>query len=320
MMKSRRLQICFSLLVLAAGILASASFELYAAENYAQGAETCQSCHSAEHSVWEQTKHFASFRQAHKNPKAKDILAAVGGSSNMKANETCTLCHYTMVQESADTKAVAKSGTSCESCHGASSGWLPIHNDYGGPSINKETETPEHKSKRFADAEAAGWIHPGHKYAIANNCMNCHGLAHPGLNADTLAKMLGAGHPINPEFELVKYSQGSVRHRFYPPDTTVNAEMTPSELARMFVTGQAAKLVSATQAMSKSTDPTYQTAQKKRLEDSKTALSAVKSVPEAAQLIANPTDELAKKLAEAIVDKDLSGEVGSLLPDKASYK
>jgi len=27
--------------------------------------------------------------------------------------------------------------------------------------------------------------------------MNCHGLAHPSLNAGTLAKMLGAGHPIN---------------------------------------------------------------------------------------------------------------------------
>ena len=320
MMKWRGFLYGFSLTVLLVGVLSLPLSKLYAEGSYAQGSEKCQSCHSAEHGVWEQTKHFASFREAHKNPKAKDILAAVGGSSNMKANETCTLCHYTMVRESADAKAVAKSGTSCESCHGASSGWLSIHNDYGGPSINKGTETPEHKAKRIADAEAAGWIHSGNKYAIASNCMNCHGLAHPGLDADKLAKMLGAGHPINPDFELVRYSQGSVRHRFYPPDTTVNAEMTPPELARMFVTGQAAKLVSATQAMSKSTDPAYQKAQKKRLEDSKAALSAVKSVPEAAQLIANPTDELAKQLVTAIADKDLSGEVGSLLPDKATYK
>lgn len=320
MIKWRGFLVRFSLTVLVAGILSLPSLNLYAEESYAQGAEKCLSCHSAEHAVWEQTKHFASFREAHKNPKAKDILAAVGGSTNMKANETCTLCHYTMVSESAGAKGPAKSGTSCESCHGASSGWLPIHNDYGGSSIDKDTETPEHKTKRFADAEAAGWIHSGSKYDIASNCMNCHGLAHAGLGADTLAKMLGAGHPINAEFELVKYSQGTVRHRFYPPDTTVNAEMTPPELARLFVTGQAAKLVSATRAMSKSKDAAYQEAQKKRLEDAKAALSVVKSVPEAAQLIANPTDELAKKLVVAIADKDLSGEVNSLLPDKATYK
>ena len=296
----------------------TAPISLLAAFN--QGAETCQKCHSAEHTVWEQTRHFASFREAHKNPKAKDILAAVGGSTNMKANQTCTLCHYTMVQESAEAQAVAKSGTSCESCHGASSGWFSVHNDYGGTSVTKETETPEHKTKRIADAEAAGWIHPGKKYDIAMNCMNCHGLAHSGLDGDTLAKMLGAGHPINPNFELVQYSQGTVRHRFYPPDTTVNAEMTKPELARMFVTGQAAKLVSATQAMSKSSDASYQEAQKKRLEDAKAVLSAVKSVPEAAQLIANPAEESARGLVAAIADKDLSSEVGSLLPDPASYK
>ena len=287
---------------------------------FKQGAETCEKCHSAEHGVWEQTRHFASFREAHKNPKAKEILAAVGGTTNMKTNQTCTLCHYSMVQESADAQPAAKSGTSCESCHGASSDWLPIHNNYGGPSVSKDKETPEHKTKRFADAEAAGWIHPGRKYDIATNCMNCHGLAHPDLKAEDLAKMLGAGHPINPNFELVQYSQGTVRHRFYPPDTTVNAQITKAELARLFVTGQAAKLVSASQAISKSTDPAYQEAQKKRLEDSKTALSAVKSVPEAAQLIASPTDESAKKLVAAVADKDLSGEVGSLLPDPATYK
>ena len=41
-----------------------------------------------------------------------------------------------------------------------------------------------------------------------------------------LAKMLDAGHPSEPEFELVRYSQGSVRHRYYPPDFEKNSEMT----------------------------------------------------------------------------------------------
>ena len=290
------------------------------AESYFKGAETCQSCHQAEYSVWEQTKHFASFREAHKNPKAKDILAAVGGSTSMKTNDTCTLCHYTMVQESPDSKPVAKSGTSCEKCHGAASDWVNIHNDFGGPSVTKETEAPDHKTKRLGDAHAAGWISSDMKFDIASNCMECHGLAHPKLDGETLAKMLGAGHPINPDFEFVKYSQGTVRHRFYPPDTATNAEMNPEELARFFVTGQAAKLVSAASAASKSSNPDYQAAQKKRADDATAALSAVKSVPEAQALVTSPTEENARKLVAAIADKNLSTEVGSLLPDKASYK
>ncbi len=292
----------------------------FSQEPFSKGAESCQKCHAAEYGVWEQTKHFTSFREAHRNPKAKDILAAVGGGSNMKTNQTCVLCHYTQVQEVADAKPVSKSGPSCESCHGSSSNWLSIHNDYGGPSVTKETESAEHRAKRIQDAQAAGWKWSGARYDITSQCMSCHGLAHPALDGETISKMLAAGHPINPDFELVRYSQGSVRHRFYPPDTTVNAEATQQELVRTFVIGQAAKLVSATLAQAKSNYPAYQEAQKKRASDAIAALSAVKSVPEAAQLVASPTDENARKLVTVIADKDLSGEVGSLLPDKATYK
>jgi hypothetical protein len=270
--------------------------------------------------VWEATKHFAAFREVHKNPKAKEILAAVGGSPNMKKNATCTLCHYSMVQEMEGADALAASGPSCESCHGASSDWLAIHNDYGGPSVTKDTETPEHKQQRVENAKAAGMIWPTMKYDIASNCMSCHGLAHSQLDGETLSKMLAAGHPLKPEFELVQYSQGLVRHRFYPPDTTVNAELSEEELARLFVTGHAAKIVSAAGAKAKSQDPAYQAAQDKRIEDAKAVLSAVKSVPEAAALVASPSEENARRLVAAIASANLTVEGGSLLPDKGTYK
>jgi hypothetical protein len=52
-----------------------------------------------------------------------------------------------------------------------------------------------------------------------------------------------------------------------------------------------------------------------------TALNAVKGqVPEAAALLAAPTDENARKLVDAIATKDLSPQVGSLLPAKNTYK
>ena len=289
------------------------------AEPYVQGPKTCQECHRAEYEVWEGTQHAKSFREVHKMDEAKVITAAVGGKSSMKKNDTCTICHYTNVQKKAGAAGRPKAGPSCESCLGASSDWLDVHNNYGGPSIKRDDETAEHKTERQQGAVDAGMTWSFMRYDIAKNCMSCHGLARDELDAGDLAKMLDAGHPLNPDFELVAYSQGSVRHRFYPPDVTTNAEMSAAELAETFIQGQAAKLVSAVGAMSKSDNPKYQAAQQKRMDDASAALSAV-GVPEAAALVADPTDANARALVAAIAGTDLSGDVQGLLPAAATYK
>ena len=293
------------------------------AEPFVKGAKLCEECHEEEFKVWSKTKHFKSFRSVHREPKdaskpsPKKILKAVGGQKRMKRNKTCYLCHYTLQKKDAGAKHQVKSGTSCESCHGASSDYMDIHGDYGGKDVKREAESADHKAKRIADSKAAGLIWPSMKYEIAENCMTCHGLANPDLKADDLAKMLGAGHPINPEFELVKYSQGSVRHRHYPPNMKTNAEMTAKEQAEFFVIGQAAALVSATSVMSKSSEAKYIEAQKTRAENAKAALAGV---AEAADLLASPSRANALKLAAAIAGKDLTGAVGSKLPAKGDYK
>ncbi|MBM3518337.1 MAG: hypothetical protein FJX56_10830 [Alphaproteobacteria bacterium] len=285
------------------------------------GPEVCAECHKAEVQVWEGTVHFKSFRELHKSkdPDAKAIVEAAGGDKNPKKNETCTLCHYAMVAKKEGDEAKAVSGPACESCHGAASEWVKIHNDYGGPGVKAADETPEHKQQRMQQASAAGMIWPAQKFDIAMNCMNCHGMARPGLDAAVLAKMMDAGHPIKPEYELVQYSQGTVRHRFYPPDVTKNAEMTPAELANLFVAGQAAKLVSAAAVVGKSDNAKYKAAQEQRLADAKAALGKL-AAPEAKALIDAPTVENARKLVDAIAGKDLSGEVGGLLPAAGTYK
>lgn len=310
-----------AVLVLVGGCMVFPAISM--AEPFYKGAKLCEECHEAENKIWEKTKHFTSFRTVHREPKdagkpsPKKILAAVGGQKRMKRNETCYLCHYTLEKKDAGAKPAAKSGTSCESCHGASSDWLAIHDNYGGKDVKRQQETADHKVKRIADSSAAGLIWPSMQYEVAENCMTCHGLAHPDLKADDLAKMLGAGHPINPSFELVKYSQGSVRHRHYPPDIKTNAEMTPQELARVYVIGQAAALVSATQVISKSSEAKYKEAQSKRVEIAKAALGGVS---EAAGLLAAPTRENAIKFVQSIAGKDLTGAVGSKLPAKSDYK
>ena len=293
------------------------------AEPFVKGAKLCEECHEEEFKIWGKTKHFKSFRSVHREPKdtskpsPKKILKAVGGQKRMKRNKTCYLCHYTLEKKDAGAKHQIKSGTSCESCHGASSDWLPLHDNYGGKDVKREAESADHKAKRVADSTAAGLIWSTMKYEIAENCMTCHGLANPNLKADDLAKMLGAGHPINPDFELVKYSQGSIRHRHYPPNMKVNAEMSPKQQAEFYAIGQAAALVSATGVMSKSKEPKYIEAQKKRVENAKAALSGVS---EAAELLASPTRENALKFTTAIEGKDLTGAVGSKLPAKGDYK
>lgn len=291
------------------------------ADPFYQGPGKCADCHKSETAVYQQTKHANSFKDIHRQPAVKDIIAAAGGDANMRRNDVCTTCHYTMTQTDASAKPAANAGPSCESCHGPSSDWIAIHNDFGGPSAKAETETPAHKAQRIQKAIQAGMIRPEMHYEIATNCLSCHEQARPGIAPATLAKMIDAGHPAGTNFELVQYSQGSIRHRFYPPDVTKNREMTPAELSQLFVVGQAAALVQAAAVAGKVSNQKYQDTIKKIQTTAQTALDAIKGqVPEAADLLAQPTDANARKLVAAVAGKDLSAQVGSLLPAKNTYK
>jgi len=311
----------WSILVVVASIVGLGWLSDASAETFSQGAKKCEECHRSETQVWQDTKHAKSFAEVHRKEPVKAILAAVGGEGNMRRNEVCVVCHFTETKAEASERARATSGPSCESCHGASSAWQPLHNDYGGPAVKKADETAEHRAKRIADSVAAGMIRPDMHYEIAENCMGCHGLGRAEVPGETVGKMLGAGHPAPSAFELVAFSQGTVRHRFYPPDVTQNAEMTPAELSRLFVTGHAASLVAAAAVAGKSADPKFVEANARQQAAAKAALEAIKGqVPEAAALLAAPTRENAVKLTAAIREKDLSAQVGSMLPAKGSYK
>lgn len=257
------------------------------------GPDACKKCHTAEHEVWEGTPHFSSFKEIHRDRKARDIVKAVG-DRRMKDSETCVMCHYTVI----DGKAEA--GPSCESCHGAAKEWIEIHND-------------KNNDNSIQDAIKIGMIHSSMIYDIASNCMSCHGLANPNLPGDTAATMLENGHPLNPGFELVEYSQGVVRHRFYPPDVKTNQEMSDAQKSVYYLVGQAAALVSATEAIGKTDNAKYVEAQNQRIAKAKEVLGPI---PEAADVLANPTDETGRAFFEAIKGKDFTAQVGSQLPTK----
>ena len=281
------------------------------AEPYFQGPKSCGDCHWDESKAWEETKHFTSYREVHKAKDAKKIALASGGKKNMKRNANCTICHYSTEQRGAEGKAKVKYGPACESCHGASSDWEVIHSDYGGINVKRDMETPEHKTKRIADSRATGLIWSTMIYDIAANCMECHGLARTELSGEIFGKMLGEGHPINPSFEVVMFSQGAMRH--WPK------ARSPAKLAKLFIAGQAAKLVSATEAAAKSDDAAYKAAQTKRADEAKAALAAVS---QAAALIQSPSSEAARKMMQDIGEQDMTGTVGGQIPcagpDKAN--
>ncbi len=261
------------------------------------GPEKCQNCHKAPFEVWKGTAHFKSYKKVHKHKTAKKIVKAVG-EKRMKKSAICANCHYTTIEKKGKAKPI--SGPSCESCHGPASKWISVHNEKG---VDKAT--------RISNAVAAGMVRPDNLYDVASNCMSCHGLENANLSGAHAAAMLDNGHPFNPDYEIVEYSQGSVRHRFYPPNVTENKVMTKAEMSRMFVIGQAAALVSANNAIKKTDHAKYVAGQKKRIARAKQILS---KVPDAAAFLAGPSKETGRAFAAAIKSKDLSGAVGGDLP------
>lgn len=290
-------------LVISALLIAAVQFSAPALSNPTiVGPDKCQNCHKAPHGVWKDTKHSKSYKKIHKHKTAKKIVKAVG-EKRMKKSAICANCHYTVVEKKKG-KPKPIAGPACESCHGAASKWIAIHNDKG---VDKAT--------RRANAAAAGMVRPDNLYDIAANCMSCHGLENENLSGEHASAMLENGHPLNPNFEVVEYSQGSVRHRFYPPDVTKNKEMTKPEMSRFFVIGQAAALVSANNAVLKTQHAKYVEGQNKRIAR---AIEILGNVPDAAQFLANPSRDTGRALADAIKAKDLTSIVGNELP--SSYK
>lgn len=169
------------------------------------GSEACIKCHDSAYHVWQNTPHCQTFETLHRNPNAQTICRQLGVRS-IKRGDVCIKCHYTEQWIQGRPKAV--SGVSCESCHGAARDWIAIHNDYGGPTITKEQETPAHRQQRVQESIRRGMRNPANLYLIARSCYNCHTVPNEQL-------VNQGGHQAGSlDFELVSWSQGMVRHNF----------------------------------------------------------------------------------------------------------
>jgi hypothetical protein len=92
----------------------------------AVGPARCVRCHIDEARWWTQTDgppprgHVNALTQL-ESPQARRYVQRTGASDVYDARSGCVTCHATMV------RGMAQEGVSCESCHGAGSGYLQVH-------------------------------------------------------------------------------------------------------------------------------------------------------------------------------------------------
>ncbi len=210
------------------------------------GVNSCSQCHNAELLVWKQTPHAQTFEALHRNPRAKEISKNLGQRSIKRGNR-CIKCHYTTQQLNDDRERVI-AGVSCESCHGAASDWIHLHNDYGGPTATRQAESPTHRQHRLEESLAAGMRNSRNLYLIAQSCLQCHSVPDEEL-VNTGTHVAGSDN-----FELVAWSQGTLRHNFLQSQGTVNATRPLPRIRVMYVVGQIADLEFNTRATALATE------------------------------------------------------------------
>ncbi|MCZ6506642.1 MAG: multiheme c-type cytochrome, partial [Acidobacteria bacterium] len=192
-------------------------------------AEACGECHIAEHEVWKTTPHATGFKTLHRKESAEAIAGKMGFRL-IKRRSLCFGCHYTPQERDGTTRVI--SGVSCESCHGAAADWMDIHNDYGAGN-DRRSEPAAHRASRLERSREAGMRLPSELYPVAANCFSCHTVPNEEL-------VNVGGHTTgSATFELVKWSQGEIRHNFLRGSGDRNVESSIERKRLMYVTGRA---------------------------------------------------------------------------------
>ncbi len=224
------------------------------------GAEACGECHVAEYRVWKETTHATGFKTLHVKEPA-ELIAGKLGFRLIKRDSLCIRCHYTPVSSTQQLRA--RSGVSCESCHGAARDWLSVHNDYGGKGIDYQSESATHREQRIRHSVAAGMRRPSLLYDVATTCYGCHLVPEERLVND------GGHNTGSGGFELVAWSQGKIRHNFLAARRgggEENRERSPAQRRTMYVVGRAVELESALRGAAAATGRgVYLTAMQRRV-------------------------------------------------------
>lgn len=207
-----------------------------------EGPEACAECHEKTTEIWKKTHHAKTFKELPRREKSDEIARNLG-VKRIKTAAECSGCHFTAELREKKPKAVA--GISCESCHSAGRDWIDVHSDFGGKDIEADDETPEHRIQRYKQSEAAGMIRPANIEGLIRNCYSCH------MISDERLVNVG-GHSSSSAFEIVRWSQGEVRHNVWYSDD--NEESSVERRRVMFLLGQVLNYEYALRALATATE------------------------------------------------------------------
>lgn len=208
------------------------------------GPDECGECHKAEIAIWREASHAKTLLDMPREDDARTIADKME-IRRIRDDNLCAECHFT--QKMVDGAKEVVAGVSCEACHGPAQDWNRIHSDFGGKDVTAETETPEHRSERWAAASAAGMVHHTDLYTLASQCFGCHTVAEEKL-------VNQGGHPDGSEFELVAWSQGEIRHNVWFSEDKKNREAPLEQKRVMFVLGKALDLEHALRGVAAATE------------------------------------------------------------------
>lgn len=187
------------------------------------GARACIDCHRSEYVAMLKTQHYSNTKKDRFDSPVAEAHKKIAGNF-----DKCYTCH-SIPREQRFGRKLIETGTSCESCHGASGGehgWLNRHAVYGPNLTRLEQESPQHYADRIAYCDDAGMIRPGRPYEVAKNCFSCHIIGDPALVGEDVK------HPVSfDSFSLIPYMLGEVRHNFHV-DQRHNADTPTLESLR----------------------------------------------------------------------------------------
>lgn len=178
-------------------------------------------CHVKENTWWINDDHYSTadpfFDATGKYAKIAKLYG-LSTADIAKGNHKCMECHGTVVSASAAREV--EFGVSCESCHGAGSGYKDIHSEKGG----------------YPKALKLGLIEMKNLDTRASTCVRCHLITEP--------KLVSAGHPTGEEFDYVRGIRQKIsKHWKHPAESA--GELQPVFERAVQSKGPVRQLVSA---------------------------------------------------------------------------
>ena len=175
----------------------------------AKGTELCVRCHRSEQNAWIDSSTTAVWRhdahsRAHlalapENPRTRGMEEVLGIKA--AATAACVACHTHPAGEPAieEENSVVHAGISCETCHGAGSGYFEPHMETRWRFLSS------------AEKEALGMHDLRNPVSKAENCLSCH-LGDVESGKVITHAMYAAGHPPLPAFEMESFGKGMGPH------------------------------------------------------------------------------------------------------------